>query len=398
VTVEEIAASSKHALATGPFGSAISARFFTAKGIPVIRGSNLSLDVSDRLNEADLAFIPEGLAAKFERSCARAGDLIFTCWGTVGQVGLIDGRSSYGGYIVSNKQMKLTPNSGMTNSLFLYYAFSNPQFVEYLQSISIGSSVPGFNLGQLRQLTLMLPPLAEQEAIATVLGALDDKIAVNDRIAEISDDLIRQSYSDSSSRANEVVKIGDLSTQVRDMIPAELLTGDENYIALEHMPRRNIWLTEWETATNVASAKSSFRRGDVLFGKLRPYFHKVGIVFVDGVSSTDILVIRPKRESVHGWMLAALSSDGVVAYASAIGDGTRMPRTRWSDLANYQIPWPGEGEVRGFNEFVMPLVGRIGSAATENRTLAELRDTLLPRLMSGEIRVRDAEKVVEKVT
>ena len=130
ITVEQIAAPGKNSLATGPFGSAISARYFTETGIPVIRGSNLSLDIGRRLIDADLAFIPEELAVKFARSCVRGGDLVFTCWGTVGQVGLVDGRSLYDEYIASNKQMKLTPSPELANSLFLYYAFSNPQIVD----------------------------------------------------------------------------------------------------------------------------------------------------------------------------------------------------------------------------------------------------------------------------
>jgi type I restriction enzyme, S subunit len=255
VTVEEIAAKGKNSLATGPFGSAISARFFVESGIPVIRGSNLSLDVDDRLIEADLAFIPEELAAKFGRSCARAGDLVFTCWGTVGQVGLIDDRASYDEYIVSNKQMKLTPNTELASSLFLYYVFSNPQFVEHLRSIAIGSSVPGFNLGQLKQLSIMLPPVREQDAIVAILDALDDKIAVNDRIAEIADELIRQRYADESSCASEMTRIDDLGLLVRDHVPAEALSSDDRYIGLEHMPRRKIWLTDWESADIVTSAK-----------------------------------------------------------------------------------------------------------------------------------------------
>jgi type I restriction enzyme, S subunit len=116
------------------------------------------------------------------------------------------------------------------------------------------------------------------------------------------------------------------------------------------------------------------------------------------VSSTDILVIRAKAESVRGWLLAALSTDEIVAHASAVGDGTRMPRAKWADLASYRIPQLTEERAVRFNEFVMPLVERVGSAIVENRALAELRDTLLPKLMSGEIRVRDAEKVVEDVT
>ena len=120
VTVEELAAAEPNAMATGPFGSSISSKFFVDEGVPVIRGSNLSEKVGTRLDESKLAFVTEEKAQELARSIARRGDLIFTCWGTIGQVGLIDERSQYEEYIVSNKQMKLTPDPDKADSLFLY--------------------------------------------------------------------------------------------------------------------------------------------------------------------------------------------------------------------------------------------------------------------------------------
>src|SRR5438094_10594385 len=102
VTVAEIAAPSPNALSTGPFGSSIGARFFQPFGVPVIRGSNLSADVGKRLIDDDLVFLATEKANEFSRSIARRGDLVFTCWGTIGQVGLIDRRAKYEAYVLSN--------------------------------------------------------------------------------------------------------------------------------------------------------------------------------------------------------------------------------------------------------------------------------------------------------
>lgn len=82
-TVQEIAAPQPSAMATGPFGSSISSRFFTTSGVPVIRGSNLSADISTRLIDKDLVFVSTDKATEFQRSFARRGDLVFTCWGTI---------------------------------------------------------------------------------------------------------------------------------------------------------------------------------------------------------------------------------------------------------------------------------------------------------------------------
>ncbi|TOQ34127.1 hypothetical protein [Vibrio parahaemolyticus] len=79
-TLEEIASKEKSALATGPFGSAISSKFFQEDGVPVIRGGNLSADTSNRMSDEGLVFVSKDKAMEFKRSVVKAGDLIFTCW------------------------------------------------------------------------------------------------------------------------------------------------------------------------------------------------------------------------------------------------------------------------------------------------------------------------------
>ncbi len=182
ITIEEIQAPSNNALATGPFGSSIGSRFFLQNGIPVIRGSNLSDDVSVRLNDEGLVFISESKASEFKRSIVRNGDLVFTCWGTINQIGLIDGRARYEKYVISNKQMKLTVDPKRADPVFLYYLFSSPIVQNKLKQQSIGSSIPGFNLGQLRTMHLTIPPLQEQRAIADALDSVNELSYINEKL------------------------------------------------------------------------------------------------------------------------------------------------------------------------------------------------------------------------
>ncbi|SFP24575.1 MULTISPECIES: restriction endonuclease subunit S [Actinomadura] len=261
----------------------------------------------------------------------------------------------------------------------------NPRYVYYLlkrlglNRYRIGSGQPLLTHGILNRLTTRRPTRAEQDRAASVLGALDDKIAVNGRIAACADALLRARYEETA--ATSLVPIGGLGRLVRANAPLDLIGGDENYIGLEHMPKRHMWLSTWADASGIASAKRRFAAGDILFGKLRPYFHKVGLAFVDGVASTDILVVRPEDPAHRGWLLAALASDEVVAHASAVGDGTRMPRTGWPDLAAYKVPWPGDDRARRFGELAATLARRVEAAAAETTALASLRDALLPQLV-----------------
>ena len=180
VTVEDIAAKTPNALSTGPFGSAISSKFFVDEGVPVIRGSNLSADTGIRLNDDEkMVFVTEEKAKEFSRSIARTGDLIFTCWGTINQVGFLDGTSRWSEYIISNKQMKLTVDPELADPRYIYYLFSGPVKQQEILANGIGAAVPGFNLGQLKQHSFRLPPLPLQSLIADYIEGFDHKSKLN---------------------------------------------------------------------------------------------------------------------------------------------------------------------------------------------------------------------------
>ena len=146
---------------------------------------------------------------------------------------------------------------------------------------------------------------------------------------------------------------------------------------------------DWGNIDRVSSRKSAFRAGDILFGKLRPYFHKVGIAPVDGFCSTDILVLRARKPKWSSFVLACVSSSAFVAHTTQSATGTKMPRTNWQAMSGYELCRPTESIASAFQRTVSPMLERIVGNIHESRTLAALRDTLLPKLISGEIRVRD---------
>ena len=277
---------------------------------------------------------------------------------------------------VTDNAIVATPKDGV-DPRYVYYLLARLGLNRY----RIGSGQPLLTQGILNRLTVRRTTRAEQDAAVAVLGALDDKAAANDRLAATADALVRARHEEASATAAATITLGELGELVRATVPAARVGHDETYIGLEHIPKRHMWLSTWTTASGVSSAKRRFAAGDVLFGKLRPHFHKAGLAFVDGVASTDILVVRPKHAAHRSWLLAALASDEVVAHASAVGDGTRMPRAAWSDLAGFEVRWPGEAGARRFDGLVAPLAARVRAAATETAALANLRDALLPTLI-----------------
>jgi len=198
------------------------------------------------------------------------------------------------------------------------------------------------------------------------------------------------------AEADLILSIGALVDRVTTILQPADIPVDATYVALEHMSRGSLFLSEFGTPEAVASAKATFRPKDILFGKLRPYFKKVAVAPSDGVCSTDILVLRAKSGD---WAVASAvcASDEVIDYATAGSEGTRMPRVSWDYLSRLELPMPDHDQRIALQAEVAPLLELGMALSSEARRLAALRDALLPKLLSGELRVRDAEQLVEEV-
>lgn len=401
VSLAELAASSPNSLATGPFGSSVSAKNFRSSGVPLIRGSNLSSDIGVRLLDDPIVYLDESKATEFHRSEARLGDLVFTCWGTIGQVGLIDSRAKYDRYIVSNKQMKLTPDTRRIDPLFLYYLLSSPAVVSVVQSIGIGSSVPGFNLGQLRSLVISLPPLQTQRAIAELLGALDDKIEANRRVelmvSRFTGSLLESQLSVAAETGTIVFeKLGAVArVNCRSVKPS---TGNIQYLDIATVgdgERGAPQVIPWSSAPS--RARRATRDGDTLWSTVRPNRRSHCLILDppdELVVSTGFAVLTP--EKIGPSLLYGLTErDEFVNYLVATADGSAYPAVRADRFAAALISLPPPDAQKEYEEVTMPLRRKAEAARRESGVLVRLRDALLPRLMSGELRVRDAEHLVE---
>lgn len=418
--VEDLAAPSPNALATGPFGSSISSKFFVDRGVPVIRGSNLSADVGLRLSDENLVFIEPDKASTFTRSEARRGDLVFTCWGTIGQVGLVDERAAFARYIVSNKQMKLTPDASKADSLFLYFAFSSPAVMAAIQGQSIGSSVPGFNLGQLRNIELDVPPLPEQRRIAAILGALDDKIELNRKmnrtLEEMAQALFKSWFIDFDGhdglvdseigpvpRGWAVVPIAQTGRWVSGGTPskknADFWNGTIPWFSAKSLGP--LWLADSDERVTEAGADAGMRRvprRSVLFivrGMSLATEWRIGMTTREATLNQDLKAIMDDGtvlpELILLWLL--VNREAIRAKADEAGHGTKRLPTEV--LHAHAMALPTRPIQERMAAPLVHLLARIENNLAESATLAALRDTLLPKLVSGELRVSEAKALVE---
>ena len=286
---------------------------------------------------------------------------------------------------------------------------NDPRFSAYFLKSILGNpnsdkaAVPGVNRNDLHALSVRVTrDIGEQRAIASILSVYDDLIENNRQRIRLLEQAARLLYEEwfvrlcfpgyTHVRAIDGVPtgwkrkpLGSICNDVRETIDPRTLSPDTAYIGLEHIPRRSITLLDWASPKRVESTKFMFLKGDILFGKIRPFFHKVGFALVDGITSSDAIVVRPTDRDLYEYLLLFLSSDQFVSLASkTVREGSKMPRADWKFLLASEILVPEARHLGQFKETIQPVLDQLRSLALSIRRLVAARDLLLPRLMNGE--------------
>jgi type I restriction enzyme S subunit len=248
------------------------------------------------------------------------------------------------------------------------------------------------------------------------LSNFDQKIRVNNQINErsqgISQAIFREEFSSkkTSSGQNSINednlpegwesgKLGDLMMKITNRIDPTEKPSSTPYLSLKHMTKGSISIDEWGNAEESKSTKYEFEKGQILFGRLRPYFCKVGIAPTDGVCSTDIQVIEPKKEDYwREFFLCQLTTQRFIDYCDRVSTGTRMPRVGWDDMCEYTIPIPPESRVKEFSNKIKPLINQIMNNIHESRNLQKSRELLSEGLITGDITLEEPDEQNPKMS
>lgn len=369
------------------------------EGYPIIRTPNIGVGY------LDLEGVQRVSKAAYDRRNIRAvprpNDLILAREAPAGNVGIIrEGME----VCLGQRTVLIRPKAEKVSPLFLNYYLNAPKQRHALLSNSNGATVSHVNMPIIRNLVIGLPDRETQDRIADVLSAYDELIENNRRqiklLEEAAQRLYKEWFIDLKFPGHETTRIvdglpegwrmgclGECCALIKTISKQDERTGNELYIGLEHMPKDSICLRAHGVAADVVGNKTEFRKGDVLFGKIRPYFHKVGFAQFDGVTSTDAIVMRAV-EGKQAFLLAVASSDEFVSYATATSKtGTKMPRADWAAMKSYQVPIPSADVASRFENICESFLSAIAQCSSLIVAAREARDRLLPKLMSGEIEV-----------
>lgn len=369
-------------------------------GVPFVTISNI--DAADgSIDFSNTAHVPNSYfeSLKPERR-PRPGDVLYSVVGSFGIPSLVKDQKPF---VFQRHVAILRPNDRIEPE-YLYYSMKSRNFYHWADSVAIGAAQRTVTLGQLREKTIALPPLPVQRRIAGVLSAYD-KLIENNRgqiklLEEAAQRLYKEWFVDLRFPGHETTPIhngipegwkrttvGKICELIRDSSRPDDRNESTMYIGLEHMPKNSICLNMYGDVSSVTGSKLNFRKNDILFGKIRPYFHKVGFAQCNGVTSTDTLVMRAKP-NCFGLLLEIVSSDAYVAYATATSKtGTKMPRADWNAMSAYELLEPSARVLAQFDGFVKQITDEIMNLSDQIVAAREARDRLLPKLMSGEIEV-----------
>ena len=285
--------------------------------------------------------------------------------------------------------MILIRSNGKVTQKFLGYALKAHQW-EVLQLDEGSTGQTELNRDRLLDEIMINYPVSfdEQNAIVGTLESIDRKLIVNKEINDNLADLLQTIYQ--GRFGNDILAVNqgvlsDICSYSTDKVAVSELNV-RTYFSTENMLSGKAGSTE-ATSLPTTSQTTACHKGDTLISNIRPYFKKIVYCEDKCGCSTDVLCFTPSQPCYSAYLFSTLYADKFFAFMVAGSKGTKMPRGDKQQIMTYPVVLPSEEELAGFNTIASPLLEQIYSNRAENKRLSTLRDTLLPKLMSGEIDV-----------
>ena len=360
----------------------------TDRGIPLITAKIVK---NGKIMEPNEFIAPEDYDSWMTRGFPEIDDIVLTTEAPLGEIALIKDKN----VALAQRIITLRGKKQFVYNQFLKYYFQSNIGQYELQSRASGTTVFGIKAAVLRKVPVSLPPLPEQRAIASVLSSLDDKIDLlhrqNKTLETMAETLFRQWFVEEADKDSKIGKI----TELIEFNPKRQLAKGTiaPYLDMANVSTLVFHPENWYEREFNSGTK--FINGDTLLARITPCLENGKSTYVTfledrqvGWGSTEFIVMR-SRINLHPFFAYTLARNTDFRdYAEGCLEGTSgRQRVNVDHLANYEIIIPPSKSIQSFNEIVSSIVPKLHFNFEQIRTLSKLRDTLLPKLMSGEVRI-----------
>ena len=368
-------------------------------GYPLIRTPNIGpgyfeLEGVHRVSE-------ETYNKRNVRAVPRANDLILAREAPAGNVAIIPEGAQM---CLGQRTVLIRPDAEKVNPVWLNYYLNAPDQQHALLKNANGATVSHVNMPIIRNLPITLPAICEQKRIADILSTYDKLIENNRRqialLEEAAQRLYKEWFIDFKFPGHESVAIADglpegwinstldvLLAESGKRIGPEQRGKYSHYLPIDAIPSKTFSVWESDVIENAQSSLLSFEENDMVFGAMRPYFHKVISAAYSGITRSTCFVLRERKDEYAAYAFMTLTYERTIRYATAISVGTTMPYVRWSDLKRMATVIPEESIAIRFGNQIRPILDCIKRLAKQTAEAKESRNRLLPKLMSGEVEV-----------
>ncbi len=435
--IEEVA----ERVAMGPFGSSIKVETFVPSGVPVISGQHLHGSKVDDC--VGFNFVSEEHADRLKNANVQRGDVIFTHAGNIGQVAFIPQSSQFERYVISQRQFYMRCDRAKVLPEFVVAYFKTPEGRHQLLANTSQVGVPSIAqpVTYLRTIEIPLPPLPEQRAIAHILGTLDDKIELNRRMNETLEAMARSLFKSwfvdfDPVRAKAEGRDPGLPKPLADLFPARLVDSELGEIpegweirpigdlaevvggSTPKTERAEYWeggTHHWVTPKDLSGlsmpvlldterkitdaglaqiSSGLLPRGTVLLSSRAPIGY-LAIAEVPVAVNQGFIAMKPRPGISNLFLLrwASAAHEEIVSHAN----GSTFLEISKSSFRPIRTVAPATPVMHALDRVARPMYLKVVEHERESRTLAALRDALLPKLISGGLRVRDAANFIGTV-
>lgn len=400
--LEDLAADEKSAISK-PWGSAMLRDDYRPAGIPVVRGVNLA---RGRFHDDDFVYIDAELAEKMPGAELRQGDLVVTHRGTVGQVSMIPRKSRYDRYVASTSHVKVRLNPARAVPEFFYYWFQSQRgrrsILEYASSVGVpGIAQP---VATVKRLEVPCPSLQTQHRIADLLGAFDDKIAVNNQIAssllELADATFQRSVQNvplgqaTFATVAEIGGGGTPKTSVEEYWGGDIAWAtptDVTALTAPYIGSTSRTVTESGLA---ACGSSLYPTGSILMTS-RATIGAFAVAQTPVAVNQGFIVLNAKNPTAQWWLFHELRSrvPELLSYANG-ATFLELSRGRFKNIPARLAP---QEDLARFSDTVRPMHAHAAQLSVQTRELASARDQMLSLLMSEQLHIDNTEEVREAI-